>query len=594
MVINRLDKLRALMEKYGYGAYIVSDADPHAGEYVADHWKMRSWLTGFTGSNGTLVVTRDEALLWTDGRYYIQAENQLLNTTIKLMRGGEPDTPDYPAWIAANVPASSKVGVNGAATPCSAYDDLRGVLGKHGMKIETERDLVGMIWTENRYGLPDNKIYEHDIRYCGKSTKEKLTDVRKELRRLGANYALIAGLEDVAWLCNVRGSDMPYLPVAYAYALVSLDDAELYIDPVKVGGDASERLAGQGVKIADAGLLPARLENLGADDNICCDSRKLSVYLRNRIKGGARVINSDEPTVKLKAIKNEAELSGHRECQIQDGVAMVRFLMWVEREVRSGRTPSEWEASLRLSGFRALGRDSRGDSFRTIVGYGPNGAMMHYAPKEGESASIKNEGLMVVDSGGQYPGGTTDVTRTVAFDRTTDEERYDFTLTLKSHVALASARFLYGAAGCHLDSIARKVMWDYGLDYKCGTGHGIGSYLSVHEGPQSISMKSQTGVRLEENMIVSVEPGVYREGKHGVRTENLAVITEDFTNEFGRFMKFETLTFCPIDLRGVIPEMLEDAERIWLNGYHRAVREKLSPSLDEAERAWLADATRSI
>jgi Xaa-Pro aminopeptidase len=353
-------------------------------------------------------------------------------------------------------------------------------------------------------------------------------------------------------------------------------------------------LADRGIRAIDAADLPNRIENLNRGDAISLDFDKVSIWLRNRVPAGVRVINSPEPTIKLKAIKNDAEIGGHRECQLWDGAAMVRFMMWVESRAEAGTAFDEWDASLALSRFRAMAAESRGDSFNTIAGYGSNGAMMHYAPKEGRSAQIFNSGLMVVDSGGQYPGGTTDVTRTIVFGSTTQEERRDFTITLKSHIALASARFLYGATGAHIDSIARKVMWDNGLDYKCGTGHGVGSYLSVHEGPQSIGMRIGPSARLEENMIVSIEPGVYREGRHGVRIENLARIAEDFVNEFGRFMRFEMLSLCPIGLAGVEANLLDTAERGWLNDYHREVREKLAPFLDADEREWLARETREI
>ena len=709
MIIERLADFRNLMDRYGLDAYIVTDSDPHSGEYTAAHWKTRAWLSGFTGSNGTLVVTRDKALLWTDGRYYIQAEKQLAGTTIELMKAGEPGTPTAYEWIAmelavfggktamvggrqeASGEKSATVGVDGKTTSCVAYDELKKALNAGdprgsksegnsvGAQIVIDHDLAGELWTEGRPSMPDAPIFIHEARYAGKSVAEKLGDVRRELRRRGASCTLIAGLEDVAWLYNIRGDDIMNLPVAYAYAFVSdgareaayggaggggLQDAaptghredandgagvaELYIDAAKVPADVREELRANGVCVKCESDLQARLESLGASECISCDMGKINKWLHSRIPSRARIVNGEEPTILLKAIKNETELRGHRESQILDGAAMARFLMWIEREAGitdsnagecadgavvknadaengeiaaksagniaddvvvkctgecaddAGAPPAmdgglnEWDAVLALRRFRAMSDECRGDSFGTIAGYGPNGAMMHYAPSEAANSPIRNSGLMVVDTGGQYPGGTTDITRTIVFGNTTLEERTDFTLTLKSHIALASARFLYGALGGHIDSIARKVMWDHGLDYKCGTGHGVGCYLSVHEGPQSISMRASGGARLEENMIVSIEPGVYREGRYGVRIENLARIAEDFTNEFGRFMKFEILSFCPIDLRGVETEMLNDAEREWLNNYHRDVYEKISPLLNEDERVWLANATRKI
>ena len=603
MVKDRLNRLRALMAQHGMDAYIIADADPHSGEYPADHWKARSFISGFTGSNGTLVVTRDEAALWTDGRYYIQAENQLAGAGITLMRASEPDTPDYASWIAGKLAAApvsggegktATLGVDGRLFSCAAYDGLDKALEGIGAEIKIEHDLVAQIWTDNRPAIPDGPVFCHDLRYCGKSASEKLAEVRADLRRRGAAHALICGLEDVAWLYNIRGSDVHNLPVVYAYAFVSRDTAELFIDPAKIPPEVIENLAGQGVSVSDAVGLAAKLEGLKPGDRICCDPNKLNRWLRRRIPDSVRVIYSDEPTLLLKAIKCEAELKSHRECQIWDGAAMARFIKWIKEAVGAGARINEWDASLALSRLRARFGENRGDSFNTIAGYGPNGAMMHYTPGPDKNAEIKNAGMMVVDSGGHYLGGTTDITRTLVFGETTPEERRDFTLTLKSHIALASARFLYGAAGSHIDSIARKVMWDHGLDYKCGTGHGIGCYLSVHEGPQSISMRTASGVRLEENMIVSIEPGVYREGKHGVRTENLARIAEDYTNEFGRFMRFEILSYAPIDLDGIEPELLDGAERDWLNNYHRSVYEKISGVLDGEEREWLARATRAI
>ncbi|MCL2058351.1 MAG: aminopeptidase P family protein [Oscillospiraceae bacterium] len=608
MVLDNLKTFVALMERYGLDAYIVTDSDPHSSEYTAGHWKARSWLSGFTGSNGTLVVMQGEAALWTDGRYYIQAERQLAGSGITLMRGGEPGVPDCYEWVAGKLGAGAgqgggsapkKVGVNGRTFSCAAYDELKKALRQGsgdagGVEIIVDFDIAGEVWTEGRPSMPDGRIFCHDLRYTGKAAQDKVSEVRAELARRGASHTIICGLEDVAWLFNIRGSDIENLPVAYAYAFIAPDYAELFTDTAKIDDEVKKTLAGQGVRVADAVDIAARLSGLEAGDSISCDARKLSKWLRRRIPDAVRVIYADEPTVLLKAIKNDAEIRGHRDCQLQDGAAMVRFMMWVEREIGAGADIGERDAALALSRFRAQGKDSRGDSFNAIVGYGPNGAMMHYTPGKDGGARIKNAGLMVVDSGGQYPSGTTDVTRTIVCGVLTDEERFDFTLTLKSHIALASARILYGATGGHIDSIARKVMWDHGMDYKCGTGHGIGCYLSVHEGPQSISMRSATGARLEENMIVSIEPGVYREGKHGVRTENLARLTEDCVNEFGRFMRFEILSFCPIGLAGVDASMLDAGEREWLNSYHRDVYEKISPLLDTGEREWLANATREI
>jgi Xaa-Pro aminopeptidase len=623
------------MEAYGLDAFIVTNGDPNGGEYPAEHWKARSWLSGFTGSNGTLVVTRSEAALWTDGRYYLQAESQLSGSTITLMRGGEPDTPEFPEWIAerlnakdgvsangdtaakgaasetdggaaaggvataaatgSSAPAEWKVGVNGRVTPCATYSDLTKAFAGRGIALVIEHDPVGELWTEGRPELPRDPIFRHGPRYAGAAAAEKLEDVRGELRRRDATCALISGLDDIAWLFNIRGGDVPNLPVAYAFALVTGSSAELYIDLAKVPDEVAESLRAEGVAVVSRDELAGRVAALGGGERLAYDPHKLNFWLLSRAPAEVRRIPSDEPTLRLKAVKNDAEIRNHRECQARDGAAMVRFLIWLEREAAKPQpTVNEWDAALALRRFRSEQPENRGESFPSIVGYGPHGAMMHYAPDSTGGARIENRGLMVVDSGGQYLGGTTDITRTIVFRETTAEERRDFTLTLKAHISLASSRFLYGAAGPHIDAFARKVMWDHGMDYKSGTGHGIGSFLSVHEGPHSISLRAGSLVRLEENMFVSIEPGVYRDGKHGVRIENLARIREDFTNEFGRFLCFEILSFCPISLAGVEPDMLDGAEKVWLNDYHRAVYDTVAPLLGPDEREWLKNATRPL
>jgi len=443
--------------------------------------------------------------------------------------------------------------------------------------------------------MPDAPIFLHGAEYAGRTAREKLGDVRAELAKKGADCCVVCGLEDVAWLLNVRGGDIRNTPVAYAFCFVAGDGATLYIDPSKAPPDVAGALAEDGVSLAPPDALYARLAGLPAGTRLLYDPRKLNCRLFGHIPAGVERVAGREPTVALKAVKNATEIARYRECQARDGAAMARFLMWAEGAVAPGKPAvTEWDASAALAGFRAASPMCRGDSFDAIVAYGPNGAMMHYAPQPGASAELAPRGLMVVDSGGQYPDGTTDVTRTLALGPLTDEERRDFTLTLKSHIALASARFLYGATGPHLDSIARKVMWDNAMDYKCGTGHGVGYYLSVHEGPQSLSMRPDASARLEEGMVVSIEPGVYRAGKHGVRIENLARVRFDLENEFGRFLRFEMLSFCPIARAAIDRSMLEPKEAAWLDEYHRATYDAVAPLLGEAERAWLAEATRPL
>jgi Xaa-Pro aminopeptidase len=583
------------MASCGYDAYVVSDADPHSSEYPAGRWKARSWLSGFTGSNGLLAVTPGEAALWTDGRYYIQAEAQLAGAGVALMRMGEPDTPACPQWLAASVRRGGTVGLDGGAFSCAAHGELADALAPSAVGLAAGEDLVGRIWADGRPPMPGAEICLHPVRFAGTAAKDKIAAVRGEMAAIGATHAVIAGLEDVAWLFNIRGGDIPRLPVAYAYAMLSGGRAALYVDAAKVPGGVRAALEGEGVTVLGYGEIEGDLGRLGSGARLCYDPQKLNVSLLGKVGKGAALAPARELTMKLKAVKSAAEIANYRECQARDGAAMAKFLMWLEAAVAGGGRLRELDVCDRLRELRAAMPNNMGESFTTIAGYGPNGAMMHYSPDEGGGAEISDEGLMVVDSGGQYLDGTTDITRTVVFGSATDEQRRDFTMTLKAHIALASARFLYGAPGGHLDSIARKVMWDAAMDYKCGTGHGVGYYLSVHESPPSLSMRmSDKPSRLEENMIVSIEPGVYRAGKHGVRTENLARVAKDVANEFGQFMRFEIMSYCPISLRGIDEDMLDAKERAWLNGYHATVREKLSPLLDEGERAWLELNTRPI
>jgi Xaa-Pro aminopeptidase len=593
---GRIAQLREVMAAAEIDAYIVADADPHATEYPAAHWRARSWLCGFTGSNGILAVTQDTAALWTDGRYYAQAEIQLRGAGVTLMKAGEPDTPGYPQWVSQTVRRGGAVGANGRVLTCAAHTALADALAQNSSSLTIDLDLVGQIWTDGRPALPDVPVFLHGLQYAGAPASEKIAAVRREMAKCGASHAIVAGLEDVAWLFNIRGGDIPNLPVAYAYAMLSGSEANIYVEPAKVPAGARAALESEGVAIRgySDGSLESDLGSLPRGARVCCDHGKLNALLAGRIGKNAACVPAQELTMRLKAIKNEAEIQNCRVCHERDGAAMVKFLIWLERAVKRGAL-RELDAAEKLRGLRAAVPDNRGESFAPIVGYGPHGAMMHYAPDGGGGAQIADEGLMVVDSGGQYLGGTTDITRTVVFGSVTDEQKYDFTMTLKAHIALASARFLYGASGVSLDAIARKVMWDEAMDYKSGTGHGVGSFLSVHESPPSISMRPESMLsRLEENMIVSIEPGVYREGRHGVRTENLARVVRDVSNEFGKFMRFEIVSYCPISLRGIDEAMLDGKEKSWLNSYHGIVYKKLAPLLDAGERAWLALNTRPI
>ena len=590
-ICERISALRGLMKKYNLDAYIIPSSDPHMSEYVAEHWKARSWITGFTGSAGTFAVTMDESGLWTDGRYFIQAEKQLEGSGIRLYKMGVCGVPTYIQWIADKLKPGGCVGFAGKTISVSTCSEIERKLAVKEIMINRKQDLIGEIW-EDRPRIPAAPIFNHDIEYSGLSSAEKIKRIREEMKKIGAEHYLISSLDDIAWLFNIRGDDVPYIPVTIAYALISMSEAYLFIDQTKVPKEVREVLNANGITLSNYQDVKSKLEDLEKGRSIVFDPVNTNCWLADSIPIDCKKVEADEITTALKAVKNDVELEGYKQCQINDGVAMVRFLIWIEKNI--GRQEiTELTVDEKLKYFRAQQPNNIGPSFATIAGYRDHGAMMHYSASEESRYVLENKGLMVLDSGGQYLNGTTDITRTVVFEDVSDEEKSDFTLVLKAHIALASARFLYGATGSNLDILARKPLWDVGLDYKSGTGHGVGYCLSVHEGPQRLS-PIPNHVKLEKGMILTIEPGIYKEGKYGIRTENMVLVVEDERNACGQFMRFEAITLCPISLRGIKPEMLTDQEKTWLNNYHQMVFEKLSPRLDQEEREWLRENTRSI
>ncbi|HEY8499126.1 MAG TPA: aminopeptidase P family protein [Clostridia bacterium] len=590
-VNDKIQLLREHMKKNGLDAYIIPSPDPHLSEYVADHWKARTWISGFTGSAGTFAATMEESGLWTDGRYFIQAEKQLACSEIQLFKMGIQGVPTYTEWIAGKLKNGECVGFDGRTVSVSDFREMEKKLSAKGIRIDKSRDLVGSIW-EDRPQIPSVTVFNHDIKYTGMSAKEKIEKVREEMKKANADNYLISSLDDIAWLFNIRGGDVPFICVTIAYALISTDRAYLFINPAKVPDDVLKTLNDNEVEVLDYGAVREKVEQLDNQQSIAFDVKRTNCWLYDAIPSGCRRIEIDEITAELKAVKNETEIENFKKCQISDGVAMVKFLIWLEKNV--GRQEiSEITVSEKLKQLRSEQPDNIGPSFETIAGYKDHGAMMHYSATENSKYMLEDKGLMVLDSGGQYLSGTTDTTRTIVFNEISEEEKTDFTLVLKAHIALASAKFLYGATGSNLDVLSRKPLWELGLDYKCGTGHGVGYCLSVHEGPQAFTPK-QNKAKLEKGMIITIEPGIYREGKHGVRTENMVLVEEDEKTEFGQFMRFEPITLCPVSLKGINPDMLTGQEKEWLNTYHKKVFETLSPYLDAEEKAWLEENTRSI
>ena len=590
-VSEKIAQLRRKMAQYGLAAYIIPSSDPHLSEYVADHWKARQWFTGFTGSAGTFVVTHTQSGLWTDGRYYIQAEKQLAGSEIKLFKMGSPGVPSYIEWIKNNINENEYVGFPGKMVPVSVYKDMQKQFQSKNIKIIHRYDLVDEIW-QDRPAVPAERIFYHDIKYSGISAKEKIRMVREKMKELAVDYYFISSLDDIAWLFNIRGNDIAYIPVTISYALLSMNEAYLFINPAKVPEDVRKILGENEIKIMDYEELSSKLSVLEKGKTVAFNPKKTNCWIYNAVHPDCEKIEIDEITTSLKAIKNDTELKNLEMCQIHDGIAMVRFLMWLEQNIVQ-QNVTELSAAKMLNNFRMQQENNIGLSFETIAAYGEHGAMMHYSATQESNYTLRNKGLMVLDSGGQYINGTTDITRTIVFKEVSEEERFDFTMVLKAHIALASAKFLYGATGSNLDILARKPLWDIGLDYKCGTGHGVGYCLSVHEGPQNFS-QTPNQVKLEKGMIVTIEPGIYKEGKYGIRIENMVKVVEAEKTESGQFMKFEPITYCPIDLNGINADLLSDYEKNWLNEYHCMVYNKLSPHLTDEEKAWLREKTRAI
>jgi Xaa-Pro aminopeptidase len=589
-VSDPLKDLRARMVQQGVSAYIVPSADPHQSEYVADHWKCREWISGFTGSAGTVVILPDAAGLWTDGRYFIQAERELAGSGIALFKMHQPDVPELIDWIYEQLPEGATVGVDGRLITIAQADKWEARLEEKDIQLETELDLIAALWTE-RPPLSKNPARLHPEEYAGCSATDKLNEMREAMLEAGADVYLLSSLPDIAWLFNLRGDDMPMCPVLTAYALIEKASATLFVDEAKLTDEVRDALAFAGVGTAPYDAIGEMLSALSEETALYCCEDRVSAGLWAHM--ACMVLTGPELTALPKARKNAVQLKHWRRVMELDGVAMVRFWMWLEEAVPQGGL-SECDAADRLEAFRRDCDECLDLSFTTISAYGPNAAVVHYSPQPERCATLEPKGLYLLDSGGQYPGGTTDITRTLALGEVTDEERTDYTLVLMGHIHLSRAVFRKGAAGYNLDLLARQPLWEHGLDFAHGTGHGVGQYLSVHEGPQNISPHKRSDTLLEPGMVVTIEPGLYREGRHGIRTENVVVVEADSETGFGTFYRFRPLTLCPIDTAPLNMELLSESDIEWLNAYHRTVYEKLAPHLDAKEAAWLKTKTRPL
>ena len=581
---KRLELLRGAMKNAGVSACVIPGTDPHASEYIADYWKERVWISGFTGSAGTAVVGLEKAGLWTDSRYFLQGAEQLAGTGIDLMKLAQPGTPDIISWLSSELKAGERVGVNAQMFSVNAYAAMKAELKAAGVEL-VSIDLLAQVWTD-RPALPSDPFFVFDAQYAGKSVAEKLQSLREQMKKEHAGVFVLSALDEIVWLFNIRGNDVSYNPVVISYALVTEDKATLFVAPEKVTPEAASFLQSEGVSVAPYADVYKALKAIPVSESVLLDGAKLNQSLFEAIPSACGICNRLSPVNKMKSIKNAVEIEGYRRAMVEDGVALTRFYMWLEENVKTGKH-TELSIDKQLCKFRSMGKNFMGESFGSIVGYGPHGAVVHYSATPESASTLKAENILLIDSGGQYLDGTTDITRTIALGTPTVQQKMDFTLVLKGNIALDTAIFPVNTRGSQIDILARKAMWDLGLNYGHGTGHGVGHFLNVHEGPQSIRAE-ENSVVLEPGMVMSNEPGLYRTGQHGVRTENMMVVVPAMTTEFGQFLKFETLTLCPIDQELIDMEIMTPAEIDWINNYHQKVYDKISPLLNEDERDWLS------
>ena len=593
----RIARLRDALRNAGAHAILVPSADPHLSEYLPRRWQAREVLSGFTGSMGTLVVTLDDAQLFADSRYWTQAERELAGSGIALFKIPSGASVQHISWLADRLQPGQTLAVDGQVLGLSLAQQLRSALGAKGVRIDTTLDLIDQAWDE-RPGLPDAPIYEHAAPQATVSRADKLRQVREAMARHGVTHHLISSVDDVAWLFNLRGSDVTYNPVFLAHALLDASGATLFVQPGKIDAALAQRLAADGVRLAPYAEARATLGALPADAKVLIDPRRVTLGLRESLPATATVVEAINPSTLLKSRKNAAEAQFVRQAMEQDGAAMCAFYAWFEAAMARGEAISELTIDERLSAERARRPGFVGLSFPTIAGFNANGAMPHYRATEDAFSRIEGDGLLLIDSGAQYLGGTTDITRVWPIGRITDAHRRDYTLVLKGTIALSRTAFPRGTLSPMLDAIARAPLWAHGLDYGHGTGHGVGYFMNVHEGPQSISKAvPDANMAMEPGMITSIEPGLYRPGQWGVRIENLVLNVSFDTPEqgqFGEMLAFETLTLCPIDTRCIAVALLSDDELAWLNAYHAEVRRRLAPLVDGEALAWLNTRTEPL
>ena len=587
---ERMHALRMTFPPNYIKAFIIPSTDPHLSEYVAPHWMSREWISGFTGSAGTVVVLMNEAGLWTDSRYFLQAAKELEGSGITLYKEMLPETPSITKYLSQKLKPGESVSIDGKMFSVQQVEQMKEELAAYSLQVDLFGDPLKRIW-KDRPSIPNSPAFVYDIEYAGKSCEEKVAAIRAELTKKGAYALFLSALDEIAWTLNLRGNDVHCNPVVVSYLLITQDDVIYFISPEKVTKEVNEYLKEQHVKLKNYDEVETYL-NTFTGRNILIDPKKTNFAIYSAINPKCNIIRGESPVALLKAIRNEQEIAGIHAAMQRDGVALVKFLKWLEEAVPSGKE-TELSVDRKLHEFRAAQPLYMGESFDTIAGYKEHGAIVHYSATPESDVPLQPKGFLLLDSGAQYLDGTTDITRTIALGELTEEEKTDYTLILKGHIALAMAKFPVGTRGAQRDVLARMPIWKYGMNFLHGTGHGVGHFLSVHEGPQSIRM-NENPVVLQPGMVTSNEPGVYKAGSHGIRTENLTLVCKDKEGMFGDYLKFETITLCPICKKGIVKEMLTNEEIEWLNNYHQIVYEKLSPNLNEEEKVWLQEVTASI
>ena len=596
MIKQRIENIRDLMKEKNIYAYIVPSSDYHQSEYVGDYFKSREFMSGFTGSSGTLIISMDKAGLWTDGRYFIQAEQELKDSGIKLFKMGEEGVPTIEEYLLEKLPKNSTLGFDGRVMSVKEGQSLANKLAFKGINIEYKYDLVNDIW-EDRCSLPTEKAFLLGTEYSGESFSDKLSRIRAVMKEKKATTHILASLDDIAWLFNIRGRDVKSNPVVLSYAVISIDSVYLFIDKNKIGEDIRAELSKENVQIKGYEEVYEFIKNIDENEVVLIDTSKVNYAIYSNIPSNVQKIEERNPSILFKSIKNEIELKNIRNSHIKDGVAFTKFMYWLKNNIGKIEI-TEISATQKLEEFRREQDKFIEPSFSTIAAYKDHAAMMHYSATEESNYKLEPRDLFLVDSGGQYFDGTTDITRTIALGPIPENVRKDFTNVVRGMIRLSKAKFLYGCRGYNLDILARGPLWEEGIDYKCGTGHGIGFVLNVHEGPNGFRWKVREDIDdtciLEEGMVTTNEPGVYVENSHGIRIENEIVVRKAEKNEYGQFMDFEVITFAPIDLDAIDESLILKDEKVYLNNYHKQVYDKISPYLNEEEKQWLKTYTREI